>query len=94
MVYLVSQFIAHIISLYRLYCTLSTQYESIAVSDLVKLLSDENVDLQTNTLKLINALLTATSGTEETGRRFGMFAKLGVERTVNKFAPGQVRIGL
>ena len=64
-----------------------------AVSDLVKLLSDENVDLQTNTLKLINALLTATSGTEETGRRFGMFAKLGVERTVNKFAPGQVRIG-
>lgn len=61
-----------------------------AVSDLVRLLSDENVDLQTNTLKLINALLTATSGTEETGRRFGLFAKLGVERTVNKFAPGQV----
>ena len=54
-----------------------------AVNDLVKMLSDENVDLQTNTLKLINALLTNTSTPQETERRYKMLTELGIDRIVN-----------
>ena len=72
-----------VLCVFLTFTAVSFNFIRVSVNDLVKMLSDENVDLQTNTLKLINALLTNTSTPQETERRYKMLSELGIDRVVN-----------